>query len=74
MEIYEITVINLSTQNEQILTVEVDELEESEYIVIKSAFLGQEISVSDYNYLPAYQIFRNKLLQLGYDCFLLGTL
>lgn len=66
MEIYEITVINLSTQNEQILTVEVDESEESEYIVIKSAFLGQEISASDYNYLPAYQIFRNKLLQLGY--------
>lgn len=66
MERYEITVINLNTQKEQILTVEVDEAEESEYIVIKSAFLGQEISVSDYNYLPAYQEFRDKLLQLGY--------
>lgn len=63
---YEITIINLNTQKEQILTVEVDEAEESEYIVIKSAFLGQEISVSDYNYLPAYQEFRDKLLQLGY--------
>lgn len=66
MERYEITVINLNTQKEETLLIEVDEAEESEYIVIKSAFLGQEISVSDYNYLPAYQVFRDKLLQLGY--------
>lgn len=66
MERYEITVINLNTQKEQILTVEVDEAEESEYIVIKSVFLGQEISASDYNYLPVYQVFRDMLLQLGY--------
>lgn len=66
MEIYEITVINLNTQKEEILAIEVDEAEESEYFVIKSVFLGQEISASDYNYLPAYQVFRDRLLQLGY--------
>ena len=66
MEIYEITVMNLNTQEAQGLPVEVDEAEESEYFVIKTVFLGQEISVSDYNYLPAYQAFRDKLLQLGY--------
>ena len=66
MEIYEITVMNLNTQEAQGLPVEVDEAEESEYIVIKTVFLGQEISVSDYNYLPAYQTFRDKLIQLGY--------
>ena len=74
MEKYEITVMDLNTQKEQILTVEVDEAEESEYIVIKSVFLGQEISVSDYNYLPAYQAFRDKLLQLGYGIKCNGSL
>lgn len=66
MEKYEITIINLNTQKEQILTVKVDESEETDYIVIKSPFLGQEISALDYNYLPAYQAFRDKLLQFGY--------
>lgn len=66
MEIYEITVISLITQKEQILMVEVDEAEETDCIVIKTLFLGQETSVSDYNYLPAYQSFRDVLLQLGY--------
>lgn len=66
MEIYEITVMNLNTQEEQVLPIEVDEAEENEYIVINAVFLGEEISVSDYNYLPAYQEFRDKLLELGY--------
>ena len=66
MEKYEVTSINLNTQEEQILPIEVDEAEESEYIVIKTVFLGQEISVSDYNYLPAYQKFRDKLHEFGY--------
>ena len=66
MEKYEVTVINLNTQETQLLPIEIDEAEETEYIVIKSVLLGQEISVSDYNYLPAYQAFRDRLLQLRY--------
>lgn len=66
MEKYEITVMNLNTQEVQVLPIEVDEAEESEYIVIKAVFLGEEFSVSDYNYLPAYQEFRDKLHELGY--------
>lgn len=66
MEIYEITIINLNTQEEQILPIEVDEAEETEYIVVRTVFFGQEISASDYNYLPAYQAFRDMLLRLGY--------
>ena len=34
MERYEITVINLNTQETQILSTEVDDAEETEYIVI----------------------------------------
>lgn len=66
MESYEITVINLNTLEEQFLLIEVDEAEETEYIAIKAVFSGQDISTSDYNYLPAYQVFRDKLLRLGY--------
>lgn len=66
MEIYEISIMNLNTQEAQVLPIEVDEAEESEYIVIKSVFLGQKISVSDYSYLPAYQKFRDKLHEFGY--------
>lgn len=66
MEIYEITIINLNTQEEQILPIEVDEAEETEYIAVRSVLLGQEISASDDNYLPAYQAFRDMLLRLGY--------
>lgn len=66
MENYEITVINLNTQEAQILPIEVNEAEETEYIVIKSVFLGGEISATDYNYLPVYQKFRDKLHEFGY--------
>lgn len=66
MEKYEIIVISLNMQEEQTLPIEVAEAEETEYIAIKTIFSGQEISASEYNYLAAYQEFRNKLLQLGY--------
>lgn len=66
MESYEIRIINLNTHEESVLLVEVDEAEPTDCIVIKASILGQNISASDYNYLPAYQAFRDKLHELGY--------
>lgn len=66
MEQYEVTIMNLDTRCESQLTVEVDEGETSEDIVIHAVVSGHEISASNYNYLPAFQDFRDKLLCLGY--------
>ena len=56
----------ISTKKEVPLHVQVDEAEESENIVISAKLLENEIVSSDYNYLPASQDFRDKLLSLGY--------
>ena len=66
MEQYEVTIMKLNTRCESRLTVEVDEGETSEDIVIHAVVSGHEISASNYNYLPAFQNFRDKLLCLGY--------
>lgn len=58
-------VVDLITKSSTNLIVEVDEGETTEDIIIKAVVLGQEIVVSNYNYLPAYQEFRDRLLQLG---------
>lgn len=65
MEIYKVVVVDLITKSSTNLIVEVDEGETTENIIIKAVVLGQEIVVSNYNYLPAYQEFRDRLLQLG---------
>ena len=65
MEIYKVVVDDLITKSSTNLIVEVDEGETTEDIIIKAVVLGQEIVVSNYNYLPAYQEFRDRLLQLG---------
>lgn len=65
MEIYEVVVADLITKSLTNLTVEVDEGETTENIVIKAVVSGRAVVASNYNYLPAYQEFRDKLLQLG---------
>lgn len=65
MEIYEVVVTDLITKGLTNLIVEVDEGEITEDIVIKAVVSGREVVASNYNYLPAYQEFRDKLLQLG---------
>lgn len=55
MEVYEITLIELSTKKEIHIPVEVDEAEESENIVIYSKVKYHEVtSISD-TYFIAYQ-------------------
>lgn len=66
MEIYEVALMNLETGDESTIQVNVDEAESSENFIITAKVDGQKISASNYNYLPAYQEFRDKLLQIGY--------
>lgn len=66
MEKYEITIIALNTKIETQISVEVDEIEETENVVISALVFGKKINVVEYNYLPAYQNFRDELLQLGF--------
>lgn len=66
MEHYEVTVINLHTKKETQLSVDVDEAETSESIIISAVASNMEITSSNHNYLSAYQAFRDQLLQLGY--------
>lgn len=66
MKQYEVVIIKLVNRAKQALIIEVDEAEVTENIVIKATVTGQEIVSSNYNYLSAYQDFRDKLLHLGY--------
>lgn len=66
MELYEVVLIELSAKNEMTISVEVNEAETTENIEIAAFVSGQEINSSNYNYLPAFQEFRDKLLRLGY--------
>ena len=66
MERYEVTLIELDTQYEFSVQVEVDEAEASENIIILARVGKDEIESTNYAYLPAYQEFRDKLLVAGY--------
>lgn len=48
------------------MQVEVDEAELSQSISIFAKIKEQEITTKDYYYLPAYQKFRDKMLEAGY--------
>lgn len=66
MEFYEVVLMNLETGDESTIQVNVDEAESSENFIITAKVDGQKITASNYNYFPAYQKFRDKLLQIGY--------
>ena len=66
MEIYDVIVMELNTRIELNVQVEVDEAENSENIVITANINKHEITSANYYYLPAYQEFRDKLLEAGY--------
>lgn len=58
--------IDLISKDKLSVQVAVDEAETTENIVIRATVKAQEITASNYNYLPAYQEFRDKLLVAGY--------
>lgn len=66
MEEYIVTLVNLKTDSEMTATIFEDEEKTTGNIVLKVYISDQEISASDYNYLPAYQKLRDKLLVMGY--------
>lgn len=66
MNCLKITLINLQDRTERIICAAADEAESSENIVIRAEVDGQWIESANYNYLPAFQDFRDKLLALGY--------
>lgn len=66
MEIYEAVLVELNTGAELSVSIEVDEAEASDNIFINATIKEQEINSSNVNYLPAYQEFRDKLLEAGY--------
>lgn len=66
MEVYEVILIDLIPKDKLSAQVVVDEAETTENIVIRAIVKEQEITSSNYNYLPAYQEFRDKLLAAGF--------
>lgn len=66
MEVYEVVLLELRSNKELTIKVEVDEAETTENIVIRTMLKGQLIATSNDSYLPAYQEFRDKLLVIGY--------
>lgn len=66
MEIHKVVLIELNEKTELIIRVEVDEAEISENIYINAKIKEQEFTSLNYNYLSAYQEFRDKLLEIGY--------
>ncbi len=66
MDLCEVILMELRGQKEITISVEVDEAETTENIEMKAFVSGKEIASSNYNYLPAFQEFRNKLLFWGY--------
>lgn len=66
MEEHIVTFVDLKTNSEMVTTIVEDEEEVAGNIVLKVYIANQEICASDYNYLPAYQKLRDKLLAMGY--------
>ena len=66
MEEYIVFIVSLESNIKFKITILVDEAEKSDDIVLKAYVDGKEVSASDYNYLPAYQKFRDALLSRGY--------
>lgn len=66
MEKYIVTLVNIKTNSEFKTTIFADEGETTENIVLKIYVEDEEICVSDYNYLPAYQKLRDRLLERTY--------
>lgn len=74
MEEYLVTLVELKTDSEMTTSIFEDEEETTGNTVLKVHISDQEICASDYNYLPAYQKLRDKLLVMGYGIKCNGSL
>ena len=64
MERFEVTLLHLFRKTEQPLTILADD--SGRDIVLTAVLEGRTITGVDFNYLPAYQMLRDRLLELGY--------
>lgn len=66
MEIYDVILIHIKSKQEMTIHVEVDETEETDYIVINADINEEKFISENYSYFSAFQEFRDKLLEKGY--------
>jgi hypothetical protein len=66
MERYMITAISLETHSELSLTIEADEGETTDGIILTTHIAGVAISAKNHGYFQAFQELRDALLQHGY--------
>lgn len=74
MEKYEVTLLNLTENSEVNTVVYADEAETTDNIILKITINGSELTSESDQYLTAYQILRDKLLQIGFELKCNGSL
>lgn len=65
MERYNVTAISLATQSEPPLTIEADESETTDDILLSAKIDNTHVCASNDGYFAAFQELRDKLLQRG---------
>jgi hypothetical protein len=75
VEKYDVIAVSLDTQSEMSLTIEADEAEASEDIVLSTYFDGVKIIArNNYGYFATFQEIRDELLQKGYGIRCMGAM
>lgn len=74
MEKYEVTLLNLTEYSEVNTVVYAAEAETNDNIILKTTINGSELTSESNQYLVAYQILRDKLLQIGFELKCNGSL
>ncbi len=74
MEKYEVALLNLTKNSEVNTVVYADEAETNDNIILKTTINGSELTSESNQYLVAYQILRDKLLQIGFGLKCNGSL
>lgn len=74
MEQYEVTLLNFADNSEVNTVVYADEAETTDNIILKTTINGSELTSESNQYLVAYQILRDKLLQIGFGLKCNGSL
>jgi len=73
VENYAVTVIHLNAQTERAITIEADEAETTDDIILNTQIDGVFLSASSHGYFSAFQKLRDKLLQKGYGVKCVGS-
>lgn len=74
MEKYEVALLNLTENSEVNTVVYAAEAETNDNIILKTTINGSELTSESNQYLVAYQILKDKLLQIGFGLKCNGSL